>query len=143
MRLTLSNEEIEYIKKEYDNKRIIEIVARLKTMINKRTQKKYSEKYIQKVIGEIGLPRKHKVEKPRNKYAGREIIPVNMDLDIKKVMTTSINGYKPIQKCKNFVLYEKEVRGVKLRTSYTFSDLYHLFKEVENGQKETRKLPLD
>lgn len=143
MKLTLTEDEYQYVKSEYRSQRLIDIAEFLKPYIEKRTEKKYSLATILRAINELGLPRKNHVRAQRNQYIKSGPDPVEMKINIKRVMKTSINGYKPVKRYKNYVLYEKDIRGTIVRTTYTWQDLYEIFKEVENGQKETGKLSLD
>lgn len=119
MRLILTQEEQDIVRQYYDSKNLDDIATILKPIIAERTDKFYSYATIKRVIRESGFPRKHKVE-----------------TDLNRIMTTTINGYKPVKAYANFVLYEKEVKGIRYKQTYTYFDLYKIFKEVDNGQKK-------
>lgn len=38
-------------------------------------------------------------------------------------------GYKPVKKYKNFILFEKEINGIKLYESFHYNELPELTKE--------------
>lgn len=141
MRLILTQEEQDIVRQYYDSKNLDDIAIILKPIIAERTDKFYSYATIKRVIRESGFPRKHKVEKKRAKYGSREVVnPIKVETDLNRIMATTINGYKPVKAYANFVLYEKEVKGIRYKQTYTYFDLYKIFKEVDNGQKKAWKL---
>lgn len=38
-------------------------------------------------------------------------------------------GFKPIKKYENFILFEKEVNGIKIKEAYNYCDLPDMSKE--------------
>ncbi len=64
--------------------------------------------------------------KTLQEYIGVRIGGVQMQ---KNFSIKDRTGYKPVKKYKNFILFEKEINGIKLYESFHYNELPELTKE--------------